>query len=91
MKTISVLLFIMAIVATGFSFQAEKQLQDCQDETILLEARIRYLENLHDLIPAIEQVCTAEMLAQFGTVTEMIRQKKDREYERHEQPIIERK
>lgn len=79
---------IMLMVTLYSLDQTEKQLDDCRFECNHLETQVFYLRELNDYIPAMEQILTPLQLAELKTLSEQIRQKKHREHERIEQPII---
>ena len=72
-------------------FDTEKQLDDCRFEVNDLQTRLYRLEELQDYIPAMEQLLPSLALAQLKAATEMIRQKKYKNYEAIEQPILNEK
>ena len=82
---------IMVILTLVILVKTERQLDDCRFEVNHLQTKLWRLEELNDYIPAMEQVLPPLVLAQLKVTTEIIRQKKYREYERIEQPLISEK
>jgi len=91
MKTLSmiIVIIIMIIFILSSWISAEKQLDDCRFECNHLQNKLFQLEEFNDYIPAMEQLLTPLQLARLKAVTEMIRQKKHKEYERYEQPVTD--
>lgn len=91
MKTLSILLSVMTIVATVFLVQSEKQLDDCRFEINHLQTRLSRLQELSDYVLALEQLLPERAWAELKTANAMILHEKYREYERIEKPIINHK
>ena len=90
MKYILAEIFII-ITLFIFIISLEQQLSDCRFEVDHLQVRLYRLQELNDYVSAMEQLLPPLALAQLKTATEMIRQKRWKEYERYEQPLIKRK
>jgi len=92
-NTILAIIFSLALVIFTIEIfvimDLERQLDDCQFEVNHLQVRLYRLQELTDYVPAMEQLLPPLAAARLKTATEMIRQKRHREYERYEQPLIE--
>ena len=93
MKSLLTSIFIVATLIINIFIITflKTQLDDCRFEVNHLQVRLYRLQELSDYIPAMEQLIPPLALAQLKTATEMIRQKRWKEYERYEQPLIKRK
>lgn len=93
MKYILTLLAVIAgcIIMLLIIIPLENQLSDCQFECNHLQAKLWRLEELNDYIPAMEQALPPLILAQLKVVTLMIKNEKYKEFEKSEQPLIEKK
>ena len=89
--TAVIAVIVMIILTLVFLIDAENQLADCRFEVNDFQTRLYRLEELQDYIPAMEQLLPPLVLAQLKAATEMIKQKKCREYERYEMPLINEK
>ena len=93
MKYILTMLAIIILSASTLAFIIflRGQLSDCQFECNHLQAKIWRLEELNDYVPAMEQVLNSMQLAELEALTEQIRQKKYRNYESVELPLLTEK
>ena len=85
---IAMMLLILIFTLVSL-INTERQLDDCRFEVNHLQTKPWRLEELSDYVPAMEQILPSLVLAQLKAATEIIRQKKHREYERYEQPILD--
>lgn len=93
MKSLLTSIFIVAalIINIFIITSLRTQLDDCRFEVNHLQVRLYRLQELSDYVPAMEQLLPPETLAQLKVATLMIKQKRWKEYERYEQPLIERR
>ncbi len=69
--------------------ERHQQLEDNRFEIAHLQNQVFYLRELNDYIPVMEQLLTPLQLTELKVLSEQITQKKHREYERHEQPLLD--
>ena len=86
--TLSLMLAVILVIALVFLVKAERQLDDCRFECNHQATQISHLRELNDYVPILEQLLNFQQLAELKACSEMIRQKKHREHERIEQPLI---
>ena len=93
MKDILITIFaVIILIISGLTINSLMgQLDDCRFEVNHLQVRLYRLQELSDYVSAMEQLLPPEVLAQLKAATLMIQQKRWKEYERYEQPLIERK
>jgi len=89
MKTVMIGLVSALLMVSILLIQVERRLSDCKFEYAHLQVKIMRLEELNEYVPAMEQTLSPLVLAQLKTITEMIKQKKHKEYEGREMPLIE--
>ena len=65
-----------------------QQLEDHKFEINHLQTQVFHLRDLNDYAPILEQLLTPLQLAELKVLSEQIRQQKNKNYERHEQPIL---
>ena len=90
MKALSLImvLSLMIVFNVWMFVDTERKLSDCQFEVNHLESQVFYLRELNDYMPILEQLLMPLQLAELKVLSEQIRQKKHREHERVEQPLI---
>ena len=91
MKYILAEIFIIITLFIFIIISFERQLDDCRFEVNHLQVRLYRLQELNDYVSAMEQLLPPKALAQLKVATLMIQQKRWKEYERYEQPLIERR
>lgn len=84
-----------------FAIYGGVQLYTCSDrldliesqraKIINLELKVRELKRINNLIPILEQLLIPRQIDELEAGAERVRQKKCREYERYEQPLITEK
>lgn len=85
---LSLMLAVISAVTLVFLVKTERQYDDCCFECSHQATQISHLRELNDYVPILEQLLNSQQLAELKACSEMIRQKKHREYERIEQPLI---
>ena len=90
MKYIILVIFV-AVVLLAIIIPLENQLSDCQFECNHLQAKLWWLEEFSDYIPAMEQLLPPLVLAQLKAATLMIRNRKYEAYAGIEQPLLTEK
>ena len=82
---------VALVINTYLLLTLQAKLSDCYFECNHLQVRLYRLQELSDYVPAMEQLLPPEVLAQLKAATLMIQRKRWKEYERYEQPLIERR
>ena len=82
------IIILFSFVGIGIITLHQQQLDDYRFEINHLQTKLYRLQELSDYVPAMEQLLPPLVLAQMKTATLMIQQKKYKEFERHEQPLI---
>lgn len=90
-KLIILLAYILFAVMLFFIINLENQLSDCQFECNHLQTKLYRYQEFNEYIPAMEQILPSLVLAQLKVATLMIQNKRHREYERYEQPLLTEK
>lgn len=88
---ILILTCVFIITALFVITRLQNQLSDCQFEVNHLQTKLYWLQELSDYVPAMEQTLPPLVLAQLKAAAEMIRQKRYKEFERYEQPMLNEK
>ena len=82
---------VIGIILLVFIIPLENQLSDCYLECNHLQAKLWRLEELNDYIPAMENILNPLQLAELKALSEQIKQKKYRNYEAIELPLLNEK
>ena len=90
-------IFLFAVYGgVQFSLRSERiemaRLVESQQAKIInLELKVRELRRINSLIPILEQLLIPQQIDELEAGAERVRQKKQKEYERYEQPLITEK
>ena len=91
MKQLLILSLTLAVIlAVTFVFlvKTERQYDDCQFECNHQATQISHLRELNDYVPILEQLLNSQQLAKLKACSEMIRQKRWKNHEAIEEPIL---
>lgn len=90
MKYILVVVFVIILSALtlAYTISLRGQLSDCRFECNGLQTKIYRLEELSDVVEAMNQVLPPLALAQLKAVTLMIRNERYKAFEGIEQPLL---
>ncbi|MCK4328746.1 hypothetical protein KAX02_02780 [candidate division WOR-3 bacterium] len=86
--------FCLAIYGGVQLYTCSARHQQLEDYRYIIndqKIRIAHLRDLNDYTAILEQLLTPLQLAELKVLSEMIKQKKYKEFERIEQPLIEKK
>lgn len=90
MKYIILVIFV-AVILLGIIIPLENQLNDCRFEVNHLQAKLWRLQELSDVVEAMNQTLPSLALAQFKVIDKMIKDKRYRKFEATEQPLLTEK
>lgn len=86
-----ILIVATVIINTLFINSLKGQLSDCRFECNHLQTKLSRLQELSDYVPILEQILNSQQLAELKVCSEIIQQKRYREYERVEQSLLNHK
>ena len=89
MKYIILVIFV-AVILLAIIIPLENQLDDCRFECNHLQTKLHRCQELSDYVEILEQLPPL-VVAELRAANEIIRQARYRNYERVEQPLIEKK